>query len=166
MAHFVKLNSSKEVVKVHVVPNDACPNDTEEEGITYLNKVWSVNNVVWKKSSYNTHHNIHGLGGTPYRGNYPGVGFIYDEANDIFLPPKPFASWSKDVPNARWAPPVARPTEEYIKTEDDHGGWFVFWDEPNTRWIGYNGANATSGQAATDTAPYRWEPSNNTWILI
>jgi|TARA_R100001530_G_scaffold123592_1_gene91564 hypothetical protein len=166
MAHFVKLNSSKEVVKVHVVPNDACPNDTEEEGITYLNKVWSVNNVVWKKCSYNTHHNVHKLGGTPYRGNYPGVGYIYDEVNDIFLPPKPYDSWTLNVAEARWVAPVERPAIEYSDVHDDKGGMFVYWDEPNLRWIGYKGANATSGQAATDTAPYRWEPSNNTWILI
>ena len=103
MAHFVKLNDSNEVVKVTVVPNDECPNDTEEEGIAYLNKTFSVTNVIWKKCSYNTQEGSHELGGTPYRGNYPGVGWIYDDVNDIFITQKPHPSFVLNVAKAkRW----------------------------------------------------------------
>ena len=164
MAYVAKLNSSKKVVRVHAVRNEACPNDTEEECITYLNKVYSVNNVIWKKCSYNTKEGVHTKGKTPYRGNYPGVGWEYDPANDIFIRKQPFPSWTKNVALAKWEAPVPMPAEEYLNTEEDLS--LCQWDEPNQRWIGYKGSLAEEGQAKTDTPPYRWEPSNNTWILI
>ena len=47
----------------------------------------------WIQTSYNTIGNKHTLGGTPLRGNYAGIGFIYDQANDVFYAPQPFPSW-------------------------------------------------------------------------
>ena len=166
MAHFVKLNSNKEVVSLAIVPNDACPNDTEEEGITYLNKVWSVNNVIWKKCSYNTHHNVHASGGTPYRGNYPGVGWDYDEENDIFMSKQPYPSWTKNVSRAAWEAPVTAPTPEQRETNDKGGMMDVQWDEDNARWTAHDSANATGNQTLQETQKYAWNPSTAAWDEI
>ena len=168
MAYVAKLNSSKKVVRVHAVRNEACPNDTEEECITYLNKVYSVNNVIWKKCSYNTREGIHSKGKTPYRGNYPGVGWDYDEANDIFINEQPFPSWTKNVAQAKWDPPVALPTEAQRNVGvlgDDEDFGLCKWDEANTRWLAYKGADAEPGQAKGDTTPYYWDTATSTWIL-
>jgi len=48
---------------------------------------------VCKRTSYNTKGGVHIDGGTPFRKNYAGIGFIYDESRDAFIPPKPFESW-------------------------------------------------------------------------
>tara|TARA_Y100000004_G_C8936884_1_gene422491 strand:+ start:922 stop:1254 length:333 start_codon:yes stop_codon:yes gene_type:complete len=42
-----------------------------------------------KRTSYNTLYNEHLDGGTAFRGNYAGIGYIYDEANDVFYIPDP-----------------------------------------------------------------------------
>lgn len=42
---------------------------------------------VCKRTSYNTENNVHLLEGTPFRFNYAGVGYFYDESRDAFIPP-------------------------------------------------------------------------------
>jgi hypothetical protein len=41
-----------------------------------------------KRTSYNTIGGVNKLGGTPFRFNYAGIGYIYDEVRDGFIPPK------------------------------------------------------------------------------
>ena len=139
MAYVAKLNITNEVMRVHAVPNEACPNDTEEECITYLNKVYSVNNVIWKKCSYNTHQGVHSKGKTPYRGNYPGVGWKYDPENDIFIRKQPFPSWTLNLSTYEWEAPEAHPNgyaSPYITPEADvvPGLIYYLWDETNQNW--------------------------------
>ena len=67
-----------------------------------------------EKTSYNTDGGQHKNGGTPLRGNYAGIGMIYDEDNDIFIHKKPYASWTLNVAEARWQSPVGD-APEYLK---------------------------------------------------
>ena len=78
----------------------------------------------WVQNSYNTRNGVHLLGGTPLRGNFAGIGYIYDKDNDIFYPPQPYPSWTLDVPTASWTAPVAYPTD----------GNTYAWDETTTSW--------------------------------
>lgn len=68
---------------------------------------------------------------TSYNGNirkqYAGIGYSYDPINDVFIAPKPFASWSLDN-NFDWQPPTPMP---------EKGMWL--WDEDNLNWIEVNG---------------------------
>ena len=79
---------------------------------------------AWIQTSYNTYGNQHTLGGTPLRGNFAGVGYTYDAANDVFIPPSPFPSW---VINSSWLweAPVPMPTD----------GKMYGWDESTTSWV-------------------------------
>jgi hypothetical protein len=50
----------------------------------------------WIQTSYNTRGNVHYLpnsqtpsGNAALRGNYAGIGYIYDKANDVFYGPQP-----------------------------------------------------------------------------
>ena len=87
----------------------------------------------WIQTSYNTRGNIHYAansntpdGGEALRGNYAGIGYIYDRTNDVFYPPKPFDSWSISVEtNWVWNPPVPYP--------DD--GELYKWDESIKNWV-------------------------------
>ena len=40
---------------------------------------------AWIQTSYNTHGGQHTNGGTALRGNYAGIGYTYDQANDVFM---------------------------------------------------------------------------------
>ena len=63
-------------------------------------------------------------GGEALRGNYAGIGYIYDHANDVFYPPQPYASWTLSQTTWLWEPPVAYPTDDqrYV------------WDEATVGW--------------------------------
>lgn len=84
----------------------------------------------WIQTSYNTRGNVHygsdnlPDGGVPLRGNYAGVGFIYDSANDVFYAPQPFPSWLLDHSTWLWKSPVALP---------DDGNHYI-WDESKVNW--------------------------------
>ena len=93
MAHFAKLGINSKVIGVHVVDNKDLHNadgiDEEEVGRQYLERIH--NWPLWKQTSYNTRNNKHSSGddSKALRGNYAGIGYTYDEDNDIFWPPKP-----------------------------------------------------------------------------
>ena len=90
---------------------------------------------LWVQTSYNTRGGIHyGQDGNPdggvaLRGNYAGIGYIYDATNDVFYPPKPYPSWAISESNWNWQPPVAMPNDEK----------YYVWDEQSTSWIENNG---------------------------
>jgi hypothetical protein len=78
----------------------------------------------WIQTSYNTKGNQHLLGGTPLRGNFAGLGSIYDKTNDVFYAPKPYNSWILNESTWLWESPVAMPTD----------GKDYRWNESTTSW--------------------------------
>jgi len=121
MAHFVKLGIGNKVIQGVVVHNDVAT--TEQAGIDFLNNLYKTNDV-WKQTSYNTYGGEHKLGGTPFRKNFAGLGFKYDQTKDAFIPPRPFTSWTLNEETCLWEAPVAYP--------DD--GQRYSWNETTTSW--------------------------------
>ena len=86
---------------------------------------------TWIQTSYNTKANVHyGQDGQPdggiaLRGNYAGIGYTYDSANDVFYIPKPYSSWHISSNTWTWESPVAYPNDENQYN----------WDEANTQWV-------------------------------
>lgn len=76
---------------------------------------------VCKRTSYNTVAGTHANGGTPFRKNYAGIGYTYDEARDAFIAPKPFESWLLNEDSCTWEAPTPYPTDGlmYQWVEDD-----------------------------------------------
>ena len=64
----------------------------------------------WIQTSYRTRGNQHPEG-RPLRGNYAGIGYIYDSENDVFYPIKPFPSWQLNTTTWTWQAPVAYPDD-------------------------------------------------------
>jgi len=84
-----------------------------------------------KRTSYNTRGGEHILGGTPFRGNFSGIGYEYREDLDAFIPPQPFASWELNETTFLWEAPVPMP-------EDAGTGEppiMYRWDEETTNWV-------------------------------
>jgi hypothetical protein len=40
------------------------------------------------------------------RGNYAGIGYVYDAANDVFYPPQPGPEWTLNTKSWLWEAPV------------------------------------------------------------
>jgi len=78
---------------------------------------------AWIQTSYNTIGNKHTQGGTPLRGNYAGIGYTYDQANDVFYAPQPFASWNLNKDTWTWEAPTPMPTDKPYKWEESSQSW-------------------------------------------
>ena len=114
MASFAKIGLNSKVIEVLSVVNEVLhdSNGVEQEtiGIDFLTKLTGY--PVWKQTSYNTHGGVHDNGGIPFRKNHAGIGYIYDETRDAFIPPKPFNSWILNEDTCIWNAPVAYPTDD------------------------------------------------------
>lgn len=121
MAHFAKLDATCTVIQV------LCGSD-EDEGKEL--ELCARTGDTYRQTSYNTYGGVHTLGGTPFRKNYAGVGYIYDVARDAFIPPKPFPSWTLNESTCRWDPPITKPDGDYEWNEsayqsDNTQGWVL-----------------------------------------
>ena len=56
---------------------------------------------TWVQCSYNTYRNVHKLGGTPLRGNFPSFTYHYDSENDVFYRPQPYPCLLYTSPSPR-----------------------------------------------------------------
>lgn len=89
----------------------------------------------WIQTSYNTYGGIHyGQDGNPdggvaLRGNYAGIGFIYDSVNDVFYEPQPYPSWVIFAPTWIWQAPVPYPVVDNPTTSK------YVWDESIVNWV-------------------------------
>ena len=110
MAHFAKINSEKKVLAVLKLNASDKLNDEgvedESVGQQYLEKHNNWPAAQWIQTSYNTHGNVHNLGGTPFRGNFAIIGGEWDEVNQIFWFKQPYPSWVKNIAEARWQSPI------------------------------------------------------------
>lgn len=124
MAHYAILDD-KNIVTSVIVGKDE--NDPLPEGVESWEKYYGG-----KRCSYNTFGNKHSLGGTPFRGNFPTSGYIYDEDFDIFYSPQPYPSWKLNYNTFTWEAPIPMPEPSY---SDD---WIYRWSEVNKEWIKVN----------------------------
>ena len=158
MAHFAKLGINSKVIGVEVVADADCKNadnnEDEQVGIQFLENIhgWPL----WKQTSYNTQANVHSLGGTPFRKNYAGIGYTYDEDRDAFIPPKPYASWVVNETTCIWEAPVAYPS---VTTYGDPAKPYeISWDETNLRWICKDSEDPINN--------FRWDVSSSAWAAL
>jgi len=135
MAHYAKLGANNKVIGVHVVNDSDCLNasgiEDEEVGRQFLERIHSW--PLWKKTSYNTSGGQHKDGGTPLRGNYAGIGMIYDEDNDMFYGKKPYASWVLNTTTASWHSPIGDAPDDLTDEEKAADTHYV-WNEDGKSW--------------------------------
>ena len=105
MAHFAQLDNTNKVLQVIVIANDAATD--ESAGQDFIANVLKLEGI-WKQTSYNTYRDYaytldeseppqvisveylgskHRTGGTPFRGQYAGIGDFYDADLDEFVTP-------------------------------------------------------------------------------
>jgi hypothetical protein len=118
MAHYAFLDGNNTVTEVITGKNEG------EDGIDWEQWYGEFRGQVCKRTSYNTSGGVHSSGGTPFRKNYAGIGYTYDEARDAFIPPKPFASWLLNEESCLWEAPAPHPAD----------GGFYSWNEETQTW--------------------------------
>jgi hypothetical protein len=142
MAHFAKIGMSSKVISVLTLNNKDMLNadgvEDESVGQQYLERHNNWPAQMWIQTSYNTAGGTHKLGGTALRGNYAGIGYIWDEDNNIFYPKKPYASWVLNTTTASWHSPIgdapALTAEQQAQNEADTHRWGYAWNEANQSW--------------------------------
>jgi hypothetical protein len=119
MSHYAKVLDGK-VIQVIVAEAD------------FFNTFVDTSPGTWIETSYNTRGNVHYNPNTglpdnkpPLKGNYAGIGYTYDQSNDVFYAPQPFPSWILNTNTWTWEAPIPMPNDNksYI------------WDEPTLSWI-------------------------------
>lgn len=140
MAHFAKLGVNGKVIAVHGLDNDKLLNadgvEDETVGQQELQRIHGWPAQMWIMTSYNTrggkYYNQDGTEGDQSkakRGNYAGIGYSYDEDNDIFWSKQPHASWSKHVATASWKAPITYPTVVSEGEGESLVSYTIYWDE-------------------------------------
>jgi len=128
MAHYAFLDENNIVTEV-ITGIDENELETLPSEFSSWEEFYSTqrNNAICKRTSYNTMGNAHINDGVAFRGNYAGIGFTYDETNDVFYPPKPYESWLISAEtNWIWVPPLDKPENT---EENFNNGLGYVWDE-------------------------------------
>jgi hypothetical protein len=159
MAHYAKLDTDNIVLQVeHVNDSDCMKNGVfdEETGRQYQENIHGHAN--WKQTSFNTFSNQHYDPETgqlsadqskAFRGNYASIGYTYDPQKDVFIPPKPYASWLWSDVIANWQAPTVKPSHADLSEL-----YAIYWSEPNLRWEAFS---------ESDPLIY-WNSVDQTWI--
>ena len=144
MAHFAKIGLNGKVLQVLTLDNKDMLNadgvEDETVGQQYLETHNNWTAQMWIQTSYNTINGTHNSGDNSkaFRGNYAGIGYTWDEDNEIFWSKKPYPSWVKDLATASWKSPIgdapALTAEQTSQNEADTHGWYYAWNEANTTW--------------------------------
>ena len=144
MAHFAKINEDNKVIGVLTLNNSDMLNadgvEDESVGQQYLERHNNWPAQMWIQTSYNTSQNTHSSGDNSkaFRGNYAGIGYEWDEDNNIFWSKKPHASWVKNTTDARWQSPIgdapALTAEQQSQNTAGTHRWMYVWNESSQSW--------------------------------
>ena len=140
-----------------------------------------------RRMSYNTQGGVHKLGGTPFRKNYAGKGYMYDPVRDAFYTAQPYPSWTLNEDTCYWEAPTERPegmdwhwnegTLEWLDKpgskefsnwiyDEDIQNWIPPIPQPNDGCIYIWNQETTEWDFVTSTSPYPswiWNTETKVW---
>jgi hypothetical protein len=101
-------------------------------GQQYLEKHSNWPAQMWIQTSYNTSRGKHRSGddSKALRGNYAGIGYTWDEDNQIFYGEKPYASWVLNTTTATWHSPIGDAPDLGAESETH----YYEWNEDGKSW--------------------------------
>lgn len=132
MAHFARLNNEGVVTSVMRISDedisDVDGNEIESEGVALCRELVDDPESIWVQTSIRTRQGRHPAG-RPLRGHYAGIGDIYNEEHDCFMPQRPYPSWTLElVPLASEEDETA--ADEIGKVADSEQGSDLVHDVP------------------------------------
>jgi len=140
MAHFAKIGINSKVIAVHVVNDSDCKNadglEDESVGQAFLERIHGWPGPMWVQTSYNTRRGKHyndrvesGDQSKALRGNYAGIGMIWDEDKQLFYYKQPHASWTLNDSTGQWEAPTPMPSTKTNGKAD-----LYTWNESTKAW--------------------------------
>jgi len=109
MAHYAFIDSNNKVVEVITGRNE----DEIVDGISNWEEWYGqFRGLKCLRTSYNNR----------IRHKFAQIGDFYDEVNDVFIAPQPYASWTLNE-NYDWDAPVPCPTEGFWIWSEEEGKW-------------------------------------------
>ena len=145
MAHFAKIGLNSKVIAVLTLDNKDMLNgdgvEDESVGQQYLEKHNNWPSPMWIQTSYNTREGKHYDNKTgelsadqskALRGNYAGIGYTWDEDNNLFYPKKPYANWVLNTTDARWHSPIG--DAPALTADQEAGNSCYEWNESTQAW--------------------------------
>ncbi len=135
MAHYSFINKENIVVEV-ITGKDEDDLETLPEGFESWEEYYETkrDGLTCLRTSYNTLANEHLDGGTPFRGNFAGIGHSYDPENDVFIPEQPYPSWILDETVWGWKAPLDYPDDANVDMDTSLPQKGYEWDEENGEW--------------------------------
>ena len=145
MAHFAKLGSNSKIIQVLTLNNGDMLNadgvEDESVGQQYLERHNNWPAQMWIQTSYNTRGGKHYKSDNTLsddqskalRGNYAGIGYIWDEDNNLFYPKKPYPSWVLNTTTASWHSPIGDAPDDLTDEEKAARTTYV-WNEDGQSW--------------------------------
>ncbi len=171
MAHYAILDENNVVMQV-ISGIDESDNSQDWEQF-YGNQFGKT----CKRTSYNTFGGKHFSVITQevsvkngFRKNYAGIGFIYDETRDAFIPPKLFDSWILNEETCLWESTIDYPDDGKPYTWNENlMQWDLYipkkiynswsWNEEKWEWV-------PPIPIPNDGKPYIWSEDEQTWDSI
>jgi hypothetical protein len=108
MAHYAFLDENNIVTEVIVGKDE----NEIIDGVTPEEWYGNFRNQVCKRTSYNSR----------IRGTYAGIGYLYNQEEDIFIAPQPYPSWTRS--GSFWQAPTPQPED----------GKLYAWNEEAQEW--------------------------------
>jgi len=146
MAHFAKIGNSSKVLTVLTLNNSDMINgdgvEDETVGQQYLERHNNWPSQMWIQTSYNTRGGKHYDNKTgelsadqakALRGNYAGIGYTWDEDNNIFYTKKTYPSWILNTTDARWHSPIGDAPDD-LTDEEKAANTHYEWNESDQSW--------------------------------
>ena len=143
MAYYAFINEENIVVEVITGKNE---DEATPEGFSNWEEYYETKRegLTCKRTSFNTYDNVYidpltmetgDDQSKAFRGNFAGIGYIWDEVNQIFFQPKPFASWVKNITKARWESPIGNEPELTAEQNADADNKYYYdWNESGQSW--------------------------------
>ena len=175
MAHFAKLGVNGKVIAVHGLDNDQMLNadgqEDESVGQSRLQEIHGWPAQMWIKTSYNTRGGKHYADdgsesadqSKAFRGNYAGIGAIWDEDNNIFIQKQPYASWTKNVSTASWVAPITFPSVTNDGQDPEVFFYKIEWNESGYQADNSKGWEATKSNDDAET-PTIHDWNGSAWV--
>lgn len=125
MAHYAFLDENNLVTEVITGIDENNLDNLPQEFNSWEEFYADFRGQSCKRTSYNTKANTHNGDGTPFRGNYAGIGYVYDTDNDVFYPQQPYPSWTLSS-DWVWEAPTTRPNDENgYEWNEDTQSWEI-----------------------------------------
>ena len=108
MSYFSELDQNNIVVQVVAISDadllDENNNESETKGIARCKELFG-SDTIWMQTSFNTTGNVHANGKTPFRKNFAGIGYTYNQSLDGFMAPKPQDNLVLNETTGLWVDP-------------------------------------------------------------